>query len=37
MHVQSFYDDDTATFTHVVVDDETKKSAIIDSVFLLCL
>jgi glyoxylase-like metal-dependent hydrolase (beta-lactamase superfamily II) len=32
MHVQSFYDDDTATFTHVVVDDETKKSAIIDSV-----
>lgn len=32
MHVESFYDPDTATFTHVVVDEETKKCAVIDSV-----
>jgi glyoxylase-like metal-dependent hydrolase (beta-lactamase superfamily II) len=32
MHVESFYDTDTSTFTHVVVDESTKKCAVIDSV-----
>lgn len=32
MHVQTFHDPATATFTHVVVDSKTKKCAVIDSV-----
>lgn len=32
MHVESFYDTDTSTFTHVVVDETTKTCAVIDSV-----
>lgn len=32
MHVESFYDTRTSTFTHVVADEETKKCATIDSV-----
>ncbi len=32
MHVETFYDSDTATFTHVVVDETTQKCAVIDSV-----
>lgn len=32
MHVQTFFDTDTATFSYVVVDESTKKCAIIDSV-----
>ena len=32
MHIQHFFDKDTATFTYVVSDDSTKKCAIIDSV-----
>lgn len=32
MHIESFFDTQTKTFTHVVVDSETKKCAIIDSV-----
>ena len=32
MHVQSFYDDQTSTFTHVVVDPNTSCCAVIDSV-----
>ena len=32
MHVESFYDTRTSTLTHVVVDEETKKCATIDSV-----
>ncbi len=32
MHVESFYDQDTGTFTHVVVDKSTGKCAVIDSV-----
>jgi len=32
MHVETFFDPATATFTHVVVDVKTKKCAIIDSV-----
>ena len=31
-HVESFYDDQTSTFTHVVVDESTKQCAVIDSV-----
>lgn len=32
MHIETFHDKDTATFTHVVVDESTKKCAVIDSV-----
>lgn len=32
MHVESFYDTTTSTFTHVVVDQSTRKCAVIDSV-----
>jgi glyoxylase-like metal-dependent hydrolase (beta-lactamase superfamily II) len=32
MLVKTFHDNDTATFTHVVVDESTKKCAVIDSV-----
>ena len=32
MHVESFYHDDTATFTHVVVDEKSNRCAVIDSV-----
>jgi glyoxylase-like metal-dependent hydrolase (beta-lactamase superfamily II) len=32
MHVESFFDFQTKTFTHIVVDETTKKCAIIDSV-----
>lgn len=32
MHIESFFDTQTKTFTHVVVDSDTKKCAIIDSV-----
>ena len=32
MHVKSFYDPATSTFTHVVVDQNTRKCAVIDSV-----
>lgn len=31
-HVESFYDNQTSTFTHVVVDESTKQCAVIDSV-----
>ena len=31
-HVESFYDNQTSTFTHVVVDESTKLCAVIDSV-----
>lgn len=31
-HVESFYDTQTSTFTHVVVDEATKQCAVIDSV-----
>lgn len=31
-HVESFYDNQTSTFTHVVVDENTKQCAVIDSV-----
>lgn len=32
MKIQNFYDKDTATFTYVISDDDTRKCAIIDSV-----
>lgn len=32
MHVETFFDNDTATFSYVVVDESTKKCAVIDSV-----
>lgn len=32
MHVQTFHDTDTATFTHVLVDEATQTCAVIDSV-----
>jgi glyoxylase-like metal-dependent hydrolase (beta-lactamase superfamily II) len=32
MHVETFHDPQTATFTHIVVDQATKKCAVIDSV-----
>jgi hypothetical protein len=32
IHIQSFFDFDTATFTHVLIDLSTQKCAIIDSV-----
>jgi glyoxylase-like metal-dependent hydrolase (beta-lactamase superfamily II) len=32
MHIETFHDPATATFTHVVVDETTKKCAVIDSV-----
>jgi len=32
MHIETFHDSATATFTHVVVDEHTKKCAVIDSV-----
>ncbi|MFK7866214.1 MAG: MBL fold metallo-hydrolase [Alphaproteobacteria bacterium] len=32
MHIETFYDPATATFTHIVVDESTKKCAVIDSV-----
>jgi len=32
MKIQTFYDEVTATFTHIVIDEETKKCAVIDSV-----
>ena len=32
MHVETFYDLNTSTFTHIVVDESTKKCAVIDSV-----
>ena len=32
MHIQHFFDNETATFTYVVSDDTSKKCAIIDSV-----
>lgn len=32
MHIETFHDPATATFTHVVVDESTKKCAVIDSV-----
>ncbi len=32
MKVESFYDTDTSTFTHIVIDESTKKCAVIDSV-----
>lgn len=32
MHIKHFYDHETATFTYILIDEKTKKSAIIDSV-----
>lgn len=32
MHIETFHDPATATFTHVIVDESTKKCAVIDSV-----
>ena len=32
MYVKTFHDPDTATFTHIVVDESTAKCAVIDSV-----
>ncbi len=32
MHVESFFDSATATFTHIIVDERTKKCAVVDSV-----
>ena len=32
MKIQHFYDKETATFTYVVIDETSKKCAIIDSV-----
>jgi glyoxylase-like metal-dependent hydrolase (beta-lactamase superfamily II) len=32
MHIKSFFDDNTSTFTYVVSDTKTKQCAIIDSV-----
>ncbi|BDX06053.1 MBL fold metallo-hydrolase [Planctobacterium marinum] len=32
MQIETFYDENTGTFTYLVIDEETKKSAIIDSV-----
>lgn len=32
MHIETFFDEQTSTFTHIVVDESEKKSAIIDSV-----
>lgn len=32
MNIKTFYDNDTATFTHIVIDEVTKKCAVIDSV-----
>lgn len=32
MDIKTFYDNDTATFTHIVIDESTKKCAVIDSV-----
>ncbi len=32
IHIKSFYDSDTGTFTHVIVDKNTKKCAVVDSV-----
>ncbi len=32
MNIKTFYDYDTATFTHIVIDENTKKCAVIDSV-----
>lgn len=32
MHIETFYDNETATFTYIVIDENTKKCAVIDSV-----
>lgn len=32
MHIKTFYDSDTGTFTYIVIDESTKKCAVIDSV-----